>query len=148
MPQSLANVLVHIVYSTYGRTPCLSHEVRGVLFPYTNGILRNIGCPVLQIGGTNDHVHLLLRLSRTLTLAQVVETTKTSTSKWIKTQGISEFAWQAGYGVFSVGQRESDEVIRYIQSQEDHHRRVSFQEELRALMKEEGLNIDERYVWD
>ncbi len=148
MPQSLANVLVHLVFSTKDRTPYLTGDIRQELFPYMGGVLRNIECPVLQIGGVEDHVHVLLRLSRTVSLAQVVEKTKTSTSKWIKTKGPSEFAWQAGYGAFSIGQGESEGVIRYIQGQAEHHRTVSFQEELRALFLEAGIAFGERYVWD
>lgn len=148
MPQSLANVLVHLVFSTKDRTPYLTNDLRRQLFPYMGGVLRNIECPVLQIGGVEDHVHILLRISRTITLAQLVEKTKTSTSKWIKTKGPIDFAWQAGYGAFSVGQGESDRVVRYIQGQEAHHRSVCFQDELRALFAEAGLVFDERYVWD
>jgi len=112
------------------------------------GVLRNIECPLLQIGGVEDHVHILLRLSRTISLAQLVEKTKTSTSRWIKTKGPSGFAWQAGYGAFSVGQGEADRVIRYIQGQEERHRTVSFQNELKALLVEAGIAFDERYMWD
>lgn len=148
MPQSLANVLVHLVFSTKDRTPYLTSDIRRELFPYMGGVLRNIECPVLQIGGVEDHVHILLRLSRTISLAQLVEKTKTSTSKWIKTKGPADFAWQAGYGAFSVQQNETDRVIRYLQGQEEHHRTVSFQDELRGLLNEAGLAFDERYMWD
>jgi REP element-mobilizing transposase RayT len=148
MPQSLAKVLVHIVYSTKDRTPNLRREIRAELFPYTGGILRHIECPLLQIGGIEDHVHMLIRLPRTMTLAQVVEKTKTSTSKWLKTKGLPDFAWQAGYGAFSIGANDIDRTVRYIQSQEEHHRKMSFQDELRALMAEAGLEMDERYAWD
>ncbi len=148
MPQSLANVLVHIVFSTSGRTPNLTREVREALYPYIGGVLRNIDCSLLQVGGFEDHVHLLIRLPRTMTLAQVVEKTRTSTSKWLKAKGLTAFAWQSGYGAFSVGTGEADRTIRYIQGQEEHHRTVSYQEELRVLMLEAGLEIDERYVWD
>lgn len=87
MPQSLANVLIHLAFSTRERSPYLTREIREELFPYLGGLFRNIECPVLQIGGVEDHVHILFRLSRTITLAQVVEKTKTSTSKWLKTKG-------------------------------------------------------------
>jgi putative transposase len=148
MPQSLANVLVHLVFSTRDRAPHLTPELRHDLFPYTGGLLRNIECPLLQIGGVADHVHILIRLPRTMTLAQVVEKVKTSTSKWVKTKGLQDFAWQAGYGAFSVGNRDLDQVMAYIQSQEEHHRQVSYQDELRLLFREAGIDFDERYVWD
>ncbi len=148
MPQSLANVLVHVVFSTKDRAPFLTSDLRQELFPYMGGLLRNIECPVLQIGGVEDHVHILLRLSRMMSLAQLVEKSKASTSKWIKTKGPARFAWQAGYGAFSVGQSEADRVIRYIQGQAEHHRTLSFQDELRALFAEAGIGFDERFVWD
>lgn len=148
MPQSLANVLIHLVFSTRDRCPYLTREIREELFPYLGGLFRNIECPVLQIGGVEDHVHILFRLSRTITLAQVVEKTKSSTSKWLKTKGYHDFAWQAGYGAFSVSQSQAGHVVAYIQGQEDHHRVLSFQDELRALFTEAGIELDERYVWD
>ncbi len=110
--------------------------------------MRNIKCPLLQVGGVEDPIHALFQLPRTVTLAQVVEEVKTGTSKWLKTKGAPGFAWQAGYGAFSVSARDADGAIRYIQSQEEHHRKTTFQEELRALMREAGIEIDERYVWD
>lgn len=148
MPQSLANVLVHIVFSTRGRMPWLTPAIRADLFPYVGGVLGNLGCPALQIGGHDDHIHLLIRLSRTVTLAQAVEKVKTSTSKWLKTKGVADFAWQAGYGAFSVGPAEVPRVVRYIQTQEDRHGRTDFQDELRSLLGDAGMELDERYVWD
>lgn len=148
MPQSLANVLIHLVFSTKDRVPSLTNDIRQELFPYMGGLFRNIECPVVQIGGVEDHVHILFRMSRTITLAQVVEKTKTSTSKWLKTKGCPDFSWQAGYGASSVSQSQIDSVIAYIQRQEEHHRVVSYQDELRALLVEAGVGFDERYVWD
>ena len=150
MPQSLSNVLVHLVFSTKDRHPYLTPEIREDLFPYAGGILRSLKCPLLQIGGVQDHVHLLFQLPRTMTLAKVVEEVKTGTSKWMKTKGsaFAGFSWQAGYAAFSVCASHSNDVIRYIQTQEEHHRKFSFQEELRSLMREAGIEIDERYVWD
>lgn len=148
MPQSLANILVHLVFSTKDRTPFLTSEIREELFPYLGGLFRNIDCPVLPIGGVEDHVHILFRMSRTMTLAQVVEKAKSSTSKWLKTKGPSNFSWQAGYGAFSVSQGHADRIIAYIQGQEEHHRKRSFEEELRQMFADEGIEHDERYVWD
>lgn len=148
MPQSLSNVLIHVVFSTKLRAPYLTSDVRQELLPYMGGLLRNIECPVLQIGGVEDHVHILLRQSRTLSLAQLIEKTKTSTSKWIKTKGLSDFAWQAGYGAFSIGQSQASGLIEYIHGQEEHHRTVTFQDELRTLFREAGIEFDERFVWD
>jgi putative transposase len=106
MPQSLSRVLIHLIFSTKNRASMLSREVQPELHAYLVGVLRNIDCPSLQIGGTEDHVHLLFGLARTRTIADVVETTKTSSSKWIKTTGLpqGDFHWQSGYGAFSVSQ--------------------------------------------
>jgi len=148
MPQSLATILIHVVFSTKDRAPFLTPEIRRELHLYIVGILANIGCPSIQTNGVEDHVHILFRLSRTVPLSQVVEKVKTSTSKWLKTKGVASFAWQAGYGAFSVGPAETDRIIAYIKGQEDHHRKATFQDELRELLVEAGLEFDERYLWD
>lgn len=148
MPQSLATVLVHAVFSTKDRTPWIAPAIRQELHPYIVSVLANIGCPSIQTGGGEDHVHALFRLSRTMSLAQVIEKTKTSSAKWMKAKGMRDFSWQAGYGAFSVGQTEADRVIAYIKGQEEHHRKVSFQDELRGMLREAGLKFDERYLWD
>ena len=150
MPQSLSRILVHLIFSTKNRERFLTPEIRDELHPYLAAVLREDGCPSLQIGGVEDHVHLLFGLSRTRTVAQVVETVKTSSSKWIKTKGtaFAEFHWQAGYGAFSVGQSNVAMVIRYIQDQEEHHRKTTFQEEYRRFLKLYQVPYDENYVWD
>jgi len=148
--QSLARILVHLIFSTKNRGPVLTPEIRAELQPYLAVVLREDDCPPLQVGGVEDHVHLLFGLSRTRTVAQVVENVKTSSSKWIKTKGpaFTEFHWQAGYGVFSVSQSNADAVIQYIQSQEEHHRKMTFQEEYRRFLKMYRVSYDEEYVWD
>jgi REP element-mobilizing transposase RayT len=144
VPQSLANVTIHLVFSTKNRTPSLSSPIRSELLPYTGGILRNIGCNPIQIGGVEDHIRLLFNLSRTLTIAQVVEKVKTSTSKWLQTKGLEDFAWQHGYGAFSVSVRETSQVTAYIQNQEFHHGEIPFQTEYRELLRDHGVEVDER----
>jgi putative transposase len=150
MPQSLSNLLVHLVFSTKHRSPCLTPEVSAELFPYLTGILRNCGCITIQTGGVEDHIHLLFKLSRTLPIAQAVEKLKTSSSKWIKGKwaDLTDFGWQGGYGAFSFSPREMDVMVRYVRSQEEHHRKTSFQEEFRKLLQEHGIEFDEKYVWD
>lgn len=139
-----------MVFSTKNRHPYLTAEVCKDLYPYLGGILRELGCPLLKAGGMEDHVHLLFPLSRSVSLSQVVEKIKTGSSKWMKTQGgpFSGFSWQAGYGAFGVGPSEKHRVIQYIEGQEQHHRGVSFQDELRQLIREAGMECDERYLWD
>jgi len=148
MPQSLARVLVHLVFSTKNREPSIPNEVRGDLHAYLGGVLDTIGCPSIQVGGTEDHVHILYSLSRTLTLADATEKVKTSTSRWMKQRAVRLFAWQAGYGAFSVCEAELRSVVRYIERQEAHHARLTFQDEMRDLLRRNQLSYDERYVWD
>ena len=102
------------------------------------------------MGGTGDHVHLAIRLSRTTTIAGLVEELKTSSSKWLKMQRpeLRRFAWQRGYGAFSVGQNELEDLVTYVANQEEHHKVRTFQEEYLALLKKYGVQYDERYVWD
>jgi len=147
MPQSLSNVLLHLVFSTKGRTPWIDPEIRAELYPYIGATLRGHDCPVLQIGGIEDHVHILARLSRSMTIAQLVQKAKTSSSKWMKAK-VPGFAWQAGYGAFSVSPNDVQAVVKYIQDQEQHHAKFSFQDELRRLLREAGIEPDERYLWD
>ena len=154
MPQSLANLLsllIHLVFCTKNRTPWLGDaDLRNELHATLIGTLDKIHCPSLQIQSVSDHIHILCRLARTMSVADLVEECKVSSSKWIKTkaEALSEFHWQAGYGAFSVSQSNSGQVIKYIQNQERHHQRLSFQDELRALLRRHGLEWDERYVWD
>jgi putative transposase len=148
MPQSLAKILVHLIFSTKNREPIIPDAVRPHLHAYLVGIMDNLKCPSLQTGGTNDHVHILLTLGRTTTVSDVVEEVKKGSSKWMKTQDVPTFAWQAGYGAFSVGESQVATVVRYIQRQEEHHRHLSFQEEFRRFLERYRVAYDERYVWD
>lgn len=150
MPQSLSSILTHLVFSTKNREPLLTGVVASEIHPYLAGVLSKIDCPPLQVGGVGDHVHLLFRLARTKTMAEVVEKVKTSSSKWIKTKGpeFSRFHWQSGYGVFSVSQSDARTVIAYIQNQPEHHKRMTFQDEYRRLLERYRVSYDERYVWD
>jgi len=150
MAQSLSSLLTHLVFSTKNREAWLTGEVAAEIHPYLTGVLNRVDCPPIQIGGIADHVHLFFRLARTRTIAEVVETVKTSSSKWIKTKGarFSAFHWQSGYGAFSVSQSDSDAVVAYIRNQAEHHKRVTFQEEYRLFLERYRIPCDERYVWD
>lgn len=150
MPQSLANVVVHVVFSTKDRHPLIDPAIRAPLHAYLATVARNTGCECFRIGGVADHVHLAVGLSRTTTIAELVEETKMSSSKWLKTQSprLAAFSWQRGYGAFSVGPVDLDALCRYIDGQEEHHKMRSFQEEYRAFLKKYGVAFDERYVWD
>lgn len=148
MPQSLSSLLTHLVFSTKNRETLLTGEVGAEIHPYLVGVLNGVGCPSIQVGGVADHVHLFFRLSRTRTIAEVVETLKTNSSKWVKTKGPASFHWQSGYGAFSVSQSDADSVISYIQNQSEHHKRATFQEEYRRFLERYQIPYDERYVWD
>jgi REP element-mobilizing transposase RayT len=112
------------------------------------GILRELKCNPILVGGVEDHVHCLIGLARTASVSQMIEELKTGSNLWLKGKGVADFAWQGGYGVFSVSPGDILSALRYVENQEEHHRKVSFQEEYRALMTEMGVEIDERYVWD
>ena len=151
MAQSLAKILLHTVFSTKDRHPFLRDKpLRDELHRYLGGILANLDCQPLIIGGVEDHVHLLFTHSRTATVADVVKELKRSSSAWLKAKAadLADFAWQAGYGVFSIGQSQVNDVRAYIAGQEEHHRKVLFQDEFRRLLERYDIAFDERYVWD
>ena len=150
MPQSLSSILVHLIFSTKNREPFISLAIEQELHPYMATIFREHNSPSLIIDGTSDHLHMLFALSRTITVAELVEEVKTGSSKWIKTKGseFKHFHWQKGYGAFSVAQSNVEVVKRYIRNQKQHHRRVTFQDEYRQFLKRYQVEFDERYVWD
>jgi putative transposase len=148
MPQSLANILVHLIFSTKERRPLIADDDRAGLHGYMAGILKEIESPAIIINSVPDHVHIMCVLSKNIAPCKLVEEVKKSSSKWMKTQGVPMFAWQNGYGVFSVSQSNVDSVRRYIENQTEHHRKVSFQDELRAFLERHGVQYDERYIWD
>ena len=147
MPQSCANILLHLIWSTKDRLPMIQTETRPRLHAYMAEVIRQAECTCPRIGGTADHVHLAVGLARTQTVAELVNIVKSNSSRWMNTQG-NDFAWQQGYGVFSVGPKDREKLEQYIDSQEEHHRKRSFQEEYRALLVRYGVPFDERYVWD
>jgi putative transposase len=150
MPQSLASILVHLVFSTKHRQPFITPEIEPELHSYMAAILRELESPSLTINGTADHVHVLFRLGRKIALCDVVEEVKKRSSKWIKTKGeaFRTFQWQGGYGAFSIGESGVEDVRRYIARQKEHHRMKSFQDEFRAFLEKYHVEYDERYVWD
>ncbi len=151
MPDSQARIILHITFGTKHRVPFLKDpQVRSRLFAYMAAVLQDIGCEPILINGVEDHVHVLCNFSRTITIAQLLEALKSGPSKWIKQQGpaYEEFYWQRGYGAFSVSQSNVDQFRDYISGQQEHHRRISFQDEFRALCRKHGIEIDERYAWD
>ncbi len=151
MPQSLAQIYVHIVFSTKNRAAFLQDPViRDEMHNYLGGTCSELDCPVLRVGGVADHVHILCRLGRSISIADLVEELKRASSQWAKTKGptLAEFYWQSGYGAFSISPAHVEALRTYIANQEEHHRTETFQDEFRRLLTKYGLTWDERYAWD
>ena len=150
MPQSLSQVYIHITFSTKNRVPVIDDAIKPRLFEYLGGICNRLECQVLQVGGHDDHIHILCMLSKKITQIKLMEEVKKSSSKWIKTidEKYRNFYWQNGYGIFSVNPSETNVVINYIRNQKEHHKKHSFQDEFRAFLKKYKVEYDERYVWD
>jgi putative transposase len=149
MSQSLSKNLIHLIYSTKNRRPMLNAEVRPKLFAYQASIFKKWECPALLINGVEDHVHALFALSPNVALAKIVEEVKRSSSKWIKAQSklLKNFAWQSGYGAFSVSASDIARVCKYIAEQEKHHRKMNYQTEFETLLQKYEVIYDPRYLW-
>lgn len=150
MSQSLSKVYVHITFSTKNRQVLIDENIRNSLFEYLGGICREQECFPVIVGGCREHVHILCLLSRKITQMTLLEELKRQSSKWVKTKGqqYNKFYWQDGYGIFSVNPSELEVVVKYIVNQEEHHKKVTFQEEFRAFLKKYHVDYDERYIWD
>ncbi len=151
MPQSVAKVYLHVVFSTKNRAPFLTdRDLRQETHAYLAGACRKLGVPSLIVGGVEDHVHISCYMSRTISMADLVAEIKRESSKWIKTKDgtLNDFRWQSGYGIFSLSPSHTDDLRRYIENQEEHHRHESFKDEYRRLLKKYDIEYDERYVWD
>ena len=148
MATTFSNLLYHLVFSTKSRQPSIRAEIREPLYEYMGGILRAEGGILLEIGGMPDHVHLLAKLKTDIAVSVVVKEVKAKSSKWLNERpgALERFEWQVGYGIFSVSASLADKVRTYIQSQEEHHRRVSFRDELISLLERNGIPYDERYL--
>ncbi|MFZ2642008.1 MAG: IS200/IS605 family transposase [Verrucomicrobiia bacterium] len=149
MANSYIACFMHCVFSTKERRQQITDDVRERLWAYVGGIARENDMRAMAIGGTADHIHVLLSLPATMSVAKAVQLIKGGSSKWIHDtfpeQG--SFAWQEGYGAFSVSKSRADDTIAYINGQATHHAKRSFQDEYRALMEKHGIEWDERYVW-
>ena len=151
MAQSLSRIWIHLIFSTKHRFPFLADKTISTdMHAYVAKILREQDCETLIVNGVDDHIHALFALSRTHSIASVVKEIKRTSSGWVKelSPRLTKFHWQGGYGAFSVSQSNLTEVIRYIETQDEHHKRMTFQDEYRALLKAYGIAYDERFVWD
>lgn len=149
MPHSFVSLLVHAIFSTKNRMPDLSPELADRLFPYMGGIVRERKGVPLIINGPADHVHLLMSLPATESIAELLRVVKTNSSRWVHEHFPvqKQFAWQAGYAAFSVSGSRAAEVTAYISAQQEHHRRVSFQEEFLTFLRKSGIAYDARDLW-
>jgi REP element-mobilizing transposase RayT len=144
------SVLVHFIWSTAGREPWLAPEWSERLYAYLGGVLREKNAKLISAGGTPDHIHLYVSLPSTVTLADLVSAMKANSSRWIHETFPQQraFAWQKGYGAFSVSKSGEEQLLEYIRTQEDHHRRRDFKEEYLSFLKRYGVDYDERYLWE
>ena len=150
MPQSLSRVLLHVIFSTKNREKTIHRQIRSKLHAYIAGVCRANGSDAYRVGGTSDHVHIACTLPRTITIAKLIEEIKKPSSIWMKHQegGSSRFSWQAGYGVFSLGQSRLPALREYIDNQKEHHRARSFKKELVEFLEKYNVDYDEKYLWD
>ena len=148
MPQSLSNILIHVVFSTKERRRLIGAAVEPELHRYLASVCRACGCPAHEVGGTGDHVHLVCTLARTVPVSRLLEEIKKRSSKWIKTKGrpYRLFSWQRGYGAFSIGQSQLAALKRYVAGQKEHHKKRSFKEEFLALLARYRVAYDEQYI--
>ena len=151
MPQSLSVVYLHLVFSTKDRQPFLRDPIiRAEMHAWLGSASGQLQCPSVLVGGVEDHVHILARHGRTISQADWVKELKRTSSIWIKERDprAEDFAWQAGYGVFSVSASNRESVRDYVARQKEHHNQSGFQDEFRTLLKKHGETWDARYVWD
>jgi putative transposase len=150
MAQSLAKIYIHLIFSTKRREPLLRDDDRPELHKYLGGILRDLNSPAIEINSEPDHLHTLFVMSRTMPFSQIVQEIKTGTSAWLKKQSpmYVNFHWQNGYAAFSVSQSGVPDVRIYIRNQREHHRQMTFQDEVREILRRYEIEFDERYVWD
>ena len=149
MPQSLSKIYIHLVFHVKTTSPIIRDEDLERVHSYIGQLVNTTGCKQIRAGGVGDHVHLLLLLSREVTISQVVEEVKRNSSRWIKTLGnhYLNFAWQGGYAAFSVSQSIVDNTIEYINRQREHHKGHTFEEEYRKFLNLYGVEYDERYIF-
>jgi REP element-mobilizing transposase RayT len=148
MANTFASVYYHVIFATKDRRPDITHDIRARLYEYIGGTVRGENGVPLMVGGTTDHVHILLAMRTEPSVAAMVKRIKANSSKWIHETfpHKAKFGWQAGYGVFSVSKSNADEVRAYIENQAEHHRKKTFREEFVAFLERHGVEYDERYL--
>ena len=148
MPHTYSSLLVHCVFSTKDRRPSIGAEIQARLWAYIGGIAREHGMTAMAVGGTADHVHVLLSMPPTLEVAKAMRAIKAGSSRWMhETAGLREFAWQEAYGAFSIGKSQVAATVEYIEGQGEHHKKRDFQAEFLAILSKHGIEYDPRFVW-
>jgi REP element-mobilizing transposase RayT len=145
MAQTFTNLLTHVIFSTKDRECRIEKSFRADLHAYLGGIVREMGGTALMIGGTLDHVHLLIDMPPTISVGDAMRVIKANSSRWLNKTHTRNFSWQAGYAAFSVSQSNAGAVTRYISAQEMHHRARTFQEEFVSFLNRHGISYDERF---
>ena len=147
MPQSYGHAYIHIVFGTKHRESILTSQLHTEFARYITPIFRDCKAQLIAEGGMPDHIHLLIDLGRESSLATVLREIKSKSSAWLRKKTGSEFSWQHGYGYFSVSPGHLKNVVNYIQNQEEHHRKKTFQEEFEEILKAAGIEYDPKYLW-
>ncbi len=148
MPSTHTSLHYHVVFSTRERVPCIGPDIRERLHAYLGGVIRGMGGTPLEVGGIADHVHLVIGLKPTHVLSDVMRVLKGDSSKWVHMElGVRDFAWQDGYGAFTVSKSAVDAARMYVRNQEEHHRKRTFQEEYLELLEKMEIAYDARYLW-
>lgn len=149
MAQTLTSLYVHVIFSTKNRTNLILPEIEKELFAYIGGILNNNESKLLSANGTQNHIHLLISISKNIGLSKVIGDIKRDSSKWLKTKhrDLQSFKWQDGYGAFSVGYTQIEDVKKYIANQKIHHSEIGFEDELRYFLRKYNVEYDEQYIW-
>ena len=150
MSHSYVSCYLHFIFSTKGRVPCLTPDIRERLWAYMGGIARERGMEAVSVGGEADHTHAVISLPATLSIAKGIQLIKGPSSKWLHEQfpAVRNFAWQEGYGAFSVGYASLPNVVDYIRQQAEHHRQHTFKEEFLAFLTKYHIPYDAKYLWD
>lgn len=147
MPRTYTNLLFHIVFATKGRFPFISNEYKARLYEYIGGTIRGLGGICLEVGGVADHVHIMVKLKPNYDVSKFIQDLKPSVTKWARGHIHPKFEWQDGFGAFTIGESQVAGVRRYIQNQEEHHRKMLFEQEFKDMLEQSGIEFDERYLW-
>ena len=148
MSRTFTDLLTHIIFSTKNREPLIVPELKGELHAYLGGLTRELKGKAYGINGTSDHIHMLISLPANVSISEAMRFIKSNSSGWARNKWRKSFAWQLGYGAFSVSKSNVPEVLKYIGNQESHHRKRTFKQELVALLDKHGVAYDERYLWE